>query len=148
MVLGAGGRVGAAFARRLARDGWRVLADPAEPDEAGPGALLFDCAYADGEPDAHVARVRGRLARWRRYAAVFVPSSLWAGQDTPYGRAKREVERLAADCVARGGRVVVDSIGYFPGDGAGPDPAEPMGAALVTGEALYARVMARMLATP
>jgi uncharacterized protein YbjT (DUF2867 family) len=144
VVLGAGGRVGGAFARRLAADGYPVLADP-DLALVGPGAMLFDCAYGHGEEEAHVVRVAAHLARWRHYLAIFVPSSLWAGQDSAYGRAKQEVERMAAACQAAGGRVVVDPIGYFPGDGVAPDPAEPMIGALVTGDALYARVMARML---
>jgi nucleoside-diphosphate-sugar epimerase len=150
IVTGAKGRLGSAFVRRLQRDEFHV--DGVDIDDAHPAELLtrrpylFDCAYRHGEPDRHVERVEGHLRQWQRYAAIFVPSSLWITEDNGYGRAKMAVERLAAQYNALGARVVTDRIGYFPGDGVVPDPTEPMFAHRVTGEVLYARVIARMLA--
>lgn len=149
IVLGAGGRVGAAFARRLRYDGFLVVADPADPvtvaRTAAP-AWLFDCAYTHGDAEGHVARVTAHMAHWRDYAGIFVPSSEWIGGDDPYGRSKRVVEALAGFYRSLGGTVVTDRIGYFPGDGVAPDSAEPMIARLVDGDALYARVMAGLMA--
>lgn len=150
IVLGAGGRVGGAFTRRLRRDGWAVIEDPADPVTAarsaasGSGAWLFDCAYRDGDPAAHVERVGAHLAHWRDYAGIFVPSSDWIDQDEPYGFAKRAVEALAAFYRSLGANVITDRIGYFPGDGKQADPLEPMIDRLVDGETLYARVMAAL----
>ncbi len=150
IVTGAKGRLGSAFVRRLQRDDFHVHgvdvgdAHPAELLTRRP--YLFDCAYRHGEPGPHVERVEGHLRQWQRYEAIFVPSSQWITDDHPYGRAKVAVERLAAQYNALGARVVTDRIGYFPGDGVVPDPTEPMYAHRVTGDALYARVMARMLA--
>ena len=111
----------------------------------GQRVYLFDLAYTHGEPDAHVARVSAHLADWQSYDAIFVPSSMWIVADDAYGRAKQTVERLAAFYIAQGACVVTDRIGYFPGDGIDPDPTEPLFAHYVTGDALYARVMDRML---
>lgn len=148
IVLGANGRVGAAFARRLARDGVPVVADPADPvtvARATPGAYLFDCAYRHGDPEGHVARVAAHMAHWRDYAGIFVPSSDWIGLDHAYGRAKRVVEELAAFYRLLGANIVTDRIGYFPGDGVAADPTEPLIDRLVDGDTLYARVMAALL---
>lgn len=149
IVLGAPGRVGTALASRLARDGVPVVADPCCPAtvaRATPGAYLFDCAYRDGDPEGHVARVAGHLAHWRDYAGIFVPSSDWIDTEHAYGRSKRVVEELAAFYRLLGANVVTDRIGYFPGDGVAADPSEPMIARLVDGDALYARIMAALLA--
>lgn len=148
IVLGAGGRVGGAFATRLRRDGFLVLTDPADPlviARSASRAYLFDCAYRDGDPEGHVARVAGHFSHWRDYAGIFVPSSCWICAEHSYGRSKRVVEELASFYVMLGANVVTDRIGYFPGDGVPPDPNEPMIAHLVDGDTLYARVMARML---
>ncbi len=147
IVLGAGGRVGSAFARRLHDDDFLVLTDPAEPAtvaRAAAPAYLFDCAYADGDPSGHVERVGRHLAQWRDYAGIFVPSSAWIDTDSDYARAKRAVEALVAFYAALGAPVVTDRIGYFPGDGVAPDPTEPMIAQAIDGDTLYARVMARL----
>lgn len=149
IVLGAEGRVGGAFARRLAIHGYKVSRDPRRPDmlaRAMRGTLLFDCAYRDGEAEEHVWRVAAHLAAWRDYAGIFVPSSGWIEADNPYGRAKRRIEELAVAFRALGANVVTDRIGYFPGDGIVADPNEPMIAQLVDGDALYARVMAALTA--
>lgn len=147
IVLGARGRVGGAFARRLRRDGWAVVEDPADPAtvarSASP-AWLFDCAYHDGDPAGHVERVAGHLAHWRDYAAIFVPSSDWIDEDHSYARGKRAVEALAAFYRGLGATVVTDRIGYFPGDDGVADANEPMIDRLVDGETLYARVMAAL----
>jgi len=147
IVLGARGRVGSAFARRLHDDGFLVLTDPADPPAVARAAAptyLFDCAYADGDPAGHVERVVRHLADWRDYAGIFVPSSAWIDTDSDYARAKRAVEALVAFYVALGAPVVTDRIGYFPGDGAQPDANEPMIDRLVDGDTLYGRVMARL----
>ncbi|SFP35726.1 hypothetical protein [Sphingomonas rubra] len=147
IVLGAEGRVGGAFARRLALHGYRVSRDPRRPEalaRAMPGTLLLDCAYRDGEAEEHVWRVEAHLASWRDYAGIFVPSSYWIEGDGGYARAKRRVEQLAASYRALGANVVTDRIGYFPGDGVEPDANEPMIAHLVDGDTLYARVMAQL----
>jgi nucleoside-diphosphate-sugar epimerase len=150
IVTGAKGRLGSAFVRRLQRDDFHVHGvdvGDAHPDAVGSNRpYLFDCAYQHGEPERHVERVSGHLRQWQRYEAIFVPSSMWITSDNAYGRAKVAVERLAAQYNALGARVVTDRIGYFPGDEIGVDPNEPMYAHRVTGDALYARVMARMLA--
>ena len=148
IVLGAGGRVGGAFATRLRRDGFLVLPDPADPHVVARSvrAYLFDCAYRDGDAEGHVQRVAGHLAYWRDYAGVFLPSSAWIGEDDCYGRSKRVVEEMAGFYRTLGANVVTDRIGYFPGDGVAPDPTEPMIAQLVDGDTLYARVMGRFLA--
>lgn len=151
IVLGARGRVGGAFARRLLADGFLVADDPAHPGELArtlTRPLLFDCAYSHGDAEAHVARVASHLADWRHYAAIFLPSSEWIDGDGDYPRAKRALEALALFYRGVGACVVVDRIGYFPGDGVEADPGEPMIGRLVDGDALYARVMARMLAEP
>ena len=148
IVLGAGGRVGGAFAARLRRDGFLVFTDPADPHIVAHSvrAYLFDCAYRDGDPEGHVERVARHLTHWRDFAGVFVPSSSWIGEDNAYGRSKRVVEELAGFYRTLGANVVTDRIGYFPGDGVAPDPSEPMFAHLVDGDTLYARVMGKMLA--
>lgn len=149
IVLGAEGRVGGAFARRLAMHGYMVSRDPRRPDmlaRAMPGTLLLDCAYRHGEAEEHVWRVAAHLVSWRDYAGIFVPSSCWIDADSAYGRAKRRIEELAAVYRALGANVVTDRIGYFPGDGVEPDPSEPMIAQLVDGDALYARVMMALTA--
>ncbi len=56
------------------------------------------------------------------------------------------MEELVAAYRAIGANVVTDRIGYFPGDGVAADPNEPLIAQLVDGDALYARVMMRLLA--
>jgi hypothetical protein len=147
IVLGADGRLGRAFVRRLHDDGYLVLLDPADPAtiaRATPRCYLFDCAYRDGDPEGHVARVAAHLRHWRDYAAIFVPSSAWIDGDHAYGQAKRVVEALAGFYAVLGARVVTDRIGYFPGDGVAPDPTEPLIDLLVDGDTLYERVMARM----
>lgn len=149
IVMGSRGRLGAAFVARLLGDGFAVqgvdLGDPRHRDPApGERPYFFDCAYQHGDPVRHVERVTGHFENWRRYEAIFVPSSLWIGPDSAYGRAKLAIERLALHYTAQGARVVTDRIGYFPGDGVDPDPTEPMYAHRVTGDVLYARVMARM----
>lgn len=149
IVLGAGGRVGSAFATRLQRDGFLVLTDPADPviiARAATPAWLFDCAYRDGDPEGHVERVAGHLRHWGDYAGIFIPSSMWIGPDHLYGRAKLVVEELAGFYAALGANIVTDRIGYFPGDGVAPDLNEPLIGSLVDGDTLYARVMARLLA--
>ena len=148
IVLGARGRVGDAFTRRLQGAGFLVLTDPADPHVIARtvDAYLFDCAYQDGDPAGHVERVAFHLAHWRDYAGVFIPSSCWIDGDHAYGHAKRVVEALAAFYRTLGANVVTDRIGYFPGDGVQPDPTEPMIAQLVDGDTLYARVMERLLA--
>ena len=125
IVLGAGGRVGSAFSRRLQAAGFRVSTDPAEPHIVATrsNAYLFDCAYQDGDPAGHIMRVAAHLTHWRDYAGIFVPSSSWIGEDHAYGHAKRVVEALAAFYRTLGANVVTDRIGYFPGDGVPPDPA-------------------------
>lgn len=147
IVLGAGGRVGSAFARRLPRDGFVVLSDPVDPDVVADPATsyLFDCAYRDGDAEGHVQRVGAHLARWRDYAGIFIPSSGWIEEEHAYGRAKRVVEELAGFYRLLGANVVTDRIGYFPGDGAQADPNEPMIADLIDGDTLYARVMGKLL---
>ena len=151
IVTGSKGRLGRAFTVRLRRDGFQVeTVDDGEPRRgpaAGDKPYLFDCAYRHDEPDQHVERVTAHLAQWRRYAAIFVPSSMWIDHDHAYGRAKRQVEHLAAHYTLLGARVVTDRIGYFPGDGVEPDRNDPMYDHRVTGDALYARVMHRMRAT-
>jgi nucleoside-diphosphate-sugar epimerase len=149
IVTGSRGRLGRAFASRLSSDGFNVHGvevGETQDRASTPGEqlYLFDLAYQHGDPDGHVDRVVGHLENWRRYEAIFVPSSLWIGADSPYGRAKLAVEHLAARYRALGARVVTDRIGYFPGDGIAPDPNEPFYEHRVTGDALYARVMARM----
>lgn len=149
VVLGAEGRVGGAFARRLHREGYLVLKDPVDPvviARAAPRVFLFDCAYRDGDPEGHVQRVAEHLGHWREFAGIFVPSSAWIMQDHAYGRAKRVVEELAAFYRVLGANVVTDRIGYFPGDGIAADPAEPMIDQLIDGDTLYMRVMGRLLA--
>jgi hypothetical protein len=148
IVLGGGGRVGGAFARRLREDGFLVLTDPADPVVIARSmrpCYLFDCAYRDGDPEGHVERVGAHLRHWRDYAAIFVPSSSWIDGDHGYARAKRVVEALAAFYTTLGARIVTDRIGYFPGDGVVADPTEPLIGQLVDGDTLYRRVMARML---
>lgn len=148
IVLGASGRVGSAFATRLRRDGFLVLTDPADPAMIARTAsptYLFDCAYGDGEAESHVERVTGHLRHWRHYVGIFLPSSAWIDGDHSYGRSKRVIEALAGFYNGIGAHVVTDRIGYFPGDGVTADPTEPMIDLLVDGEALYRRVMARML---
>ncbi len=148
IVLGAKGRVGSAFASRLLRDNFLVLADPADPiaiAHSATSAYLFDCAYSDGAPEAHIERITGHLRHWRDYAGIFLPSSAWIDGDHSYGAAKRVVEALAGFYNSLGARVVTDRIGYFPGDGISADPTEPMIDQLVDGDTLYARVMTRML---
>lgn len=149
IVLGAGGRVGSAFASRLRQDGFLVLTDPADPHVVARSvrAYLFDCAYRDGEAEGHVQRVAAHLSHWRDYAGIFLPSSGWIDQETAYGRSKRVVEELAAFYRTLGANVVTDRIGYFPGDGVAPDPTEPLIAELVDGDVLYARVMTRLRAS-
>lgn len=147
IVLGAQGRVGAAFARRLLADGYLVSHDPEHPAELArtlSRPLLFDCAYAHGEAEAHVGRIARHLADWRLYAGIFLPSSRWIEGDGDYPSAKRTLEALAAFYAGMGATIVVDRIGYFPGDGVAADPSEPMIAHLVTGDTLYRRVMTRM----
>lgn len=149
IVTGSRGRLGRAFVSRLLGEGFEVqgvdLGDaPERKPTPGARPYLFDCAYQHGDPERHVERVSGLLENWRRYEAIFVPSSLWIGPDHPYGRAKMAVEHLAAHYSALGARVVTDRIGYFPGDGIEPDPNEPFFEHRVTGDALYARVMERM----
>ena len=146
IVLGAGGRVGGAFASRLRRDGFLVLTDPADPHVVACSvrAYLFDCAYQDGEAEGHVQRVVRHLSHWRDYAGIFLPSSAWIGEDNAYGRCKRVVEELAGFYSALGANIVTDRIGYFPGDGVTPDPTEPLIAQLVDGDTLYTRVMAQL----
>ncbi|MFC3582134.1 NAD-dependent epimerase/dehydratase family protein [Sphingomonas hylomeconis] len=151
IVTGARGRLGRAFTMRLRRDGYDVeaidIGEPRRGHAPGYKPYLFDCAYQHDEPDQHVARVTGHLQQWRRYSAIFVPSSMWIDHDHAYGRAKRQVEALAAQYSLQGARIVTDRIGYFPGDGVAPDHNDPMIAHHVTGDALYARVMQRMRAT-
>jgi nucleoside-diphosphate-sugar epimerase len=149
IVTGCRGRLGRAFASRLLQEGFEVHGvDIGETQDrtSAPGERLyfFDLAYEHGDPDGHVERVSGHLENWRRYEAIFVPSSLWIGADSPYGRAKMAIEQLAARYRALGARVVTDRIGYFPGDGIEPDPNEPFYEHRVTGDALYTRVMGRM----
>ncbi|MEN2785823.1 hypothetical protein ACFOKI_10545 [Sphingomonas qilianensis] len=148
IVMGAKGRLGRAFVQRLRRDGFEVeavdIGEPRRGHAPGYKPYLFDCAYSHDEPDAHVARVTGHLQEWQRYAAIFVPSSMWIDHDHAYGRAKRQVEQLAAQYRLQGAHIVTDRIGYFPGDGIAADPANPMYEHRVTGDALYARVMQRM----
>ncbi|MDB5717782.1 MAG: hypothetical protein JWM38_1209, partial [Sphingomonas bacterium] len=110
----------------------------------GERLYLFDFAYTHEQPWHHVDRVAAHLGEWRRYAAIFVPSSLWIGPDNDYGRAKMAVMSLVAQYRAQGACIVTDPIGYFPGDGVVADANEPFLAHLVTGDALYARVMAAM----
>ena len=147
IVTGAKGRLGQAFAWRLSRDGYQVRTvdqGDTHPAACGGRPLLFDFAYQHDEPDRHVERVTRHFNNWRRYAAIFVPSSMWIGHDQPYGRAKLAIEQLAVHYTALGARIVTDRIGYFPGDDVVPDRTEPLYAHHVTGEALYARVMQRM----
>ena len=149
IVTGSRGRLGRAFVSRLLHQGFEVqgvdLGDAPHRDPApGERPYLFDLAYTHGEPTHHVERVTAHLENWRSYEAIFVPSSLWIGSDHPYGRAKLAIRHLAAQYRAQGARVVTDPIGYFPGDGVEPDPTEPHYAHRVTGDALYARVMAMM----
>ncbi|MFA6112942.1 MAG: hypothetical protein WC729_03100 [Sphingomonas sp.] len=149
IVTGCRGRLGRAFVSRLLREGFEVHGmDIGETQDrtSAPGERLyfFDLAYEHGDPDGHVERVSGHLENWRCYEAIFVPSSLWIGADSPYGRAKLAIEQLAARYCALGARVVTDRIGYFPGDGIEPDPNEPFYQHRVTGDALYARIMERM----
>jgi len=152
IVTGSRGRLGRAFASRLLGDGFAVhgIEIGETHDHASTphkGLYLFDCAYQHGDPDGHVERVSGHLENWRRYEAIFVPSSLWISPDSHYGRAKMTVERLASRYNAIGARVITDRVGYFPGDGVEPDPNEPLYEHRITGDALYARVMARMRPT-
>jgi nucleoside-diphosphate-sugar epimerase len=149
IVTGSSGRLGRAFVSRLLREGFEVQGvdiGDARHRRPAPGRrpYLFDFAYVHGEPERHVERVSGHLENWRRYEAIFVPSSLWVSPDHPYGRAKLAIEHLAARYSAQGARVVTDRIGYFAGDGIEPDPNEPNYEHRVTGDALYARVMERM----
>jgi nucleoside-diphosphate-sugar epimerase len=149
IVTGSRGRLGRAFVSRLLRDGFAVqgveVGDAPHRDPApGERPYLFDFAYVHGEPARHVERVSEHFENWRRYEAIFVPSSLWIGPDHPYGQAKLAIQHLAARYSAQGARLVTDTIGYFPGDGIAPDPTEPFYEHRVTGDALYARVMERM----
>jgi NAD(P)-dependent dehydrogenase (short-subunit alcohol dehydrogenase family) len=148
IVLGAQGRVGGAFANRLLAAGFSVVTDPDDPHIVAKRTqvYLFDCAYQDGDPAGHVQRIAAHLTHWREYAGIFVPSSCWITQDSDYGRAKRVVEELVNFYCGLGANVVTDRIGYFPGDGIPPDSSEPLIAELVDGDALFARVMARLAA--
>lgn len=150
IVTGSRGRLGRAFVSRLLGQGFQVqgvdLCDPPHREPARDARpYLFDFAYVHGEPARHVERVTGHLENWRRYEAIFVPSSLWIGPESPYGQAKLAIQHLATHYRAQGARVVTDPIGYFPGDGIEPDPTEPLYEHRVTGDALYARVMGMML---
>lgn len=149
IVTGAGGRLGRAFAWRLEADGFVVErldigSPPHRVAALGERPYLFDFAYTHEEPWQHVERVATHLHAWRRYAAIFVPSSLWIGPNDEYGRAKLAVMALVARYRAAGACIVTDPIGYFPGDDMPADATEPLLAHLVTGDALYARVMAQM----
>jgi nucleoside-diphosphate-sugar epimerase len=149
IVTGSRGRLGRAFARRLVQGGFEIhevdVGDAHHRDSSlGERLYLFDFAYEHDEPLRHVERVAAHLENWRRYEAIFVPSSMWISPDHPYGRAKMAIEHLAALYSAEGARVFTDRIGYFPGDGIEPDPNEPFYKHRVTGDALYARVMDMM----
>lgn len=150
IVHGHEGRVGSAFAARLARDGLEVVTGDAiarlEWPMVGARAYLFDCAYQHEDPAGHVQRAVQHLAEWRRLAGIFIPSSLHIGTDTAYGRAKLVIEQLVVFYRGEGANVVTDRVGYFPGDGVAGDPANPFYHELVTGDVLYARVMERLLA--
>jgi len=152
IVHGHEGRVGSAFAARLARDGLEVVTGDAiarlEWPMVGARAYLFDCAYQHEDPAGHVQRAVQHLAEWRRLAGIFIPSSLHIGTDTAYGRAKLVIEQLVVFYRGEGANVVTDRVGYFPGDGVAGDPANPFYHELVTGDVLYARVMAKLMADP
>ena len=153
IVTGARGRLGRAFVARLLEAGFTVegldIGDVRRHRRAlGQRVYLFDLAYTHGEPDAHIARVAAHLADWASWDGIFVPSSMWIVSDDAYGRAKQAVEDLAAFYAGQGAHVVTDRIGYFPGDGVMPDPTEPLYTHYVTGDALNARGMNRLLAQP
>lgn len=152
IVHGHKGRVGSAFASRLAADGFDVVTGDAiaalELPMLDVRTFLFDCAYQHEDPVGHVERAAKHLADWRRLAGIFIPSSLHIGTDTAYGRAKLVIEQLVAFYRSEGANVVTDRIGYFPGDGVTGDVTNPYYHKLVTGNVLYARVMAKLLADP
>lgn len=149
IVHGHEGRVGSAFASRLARDGFNVVTGDAIAALEWPmmdvRAYLFDCAYQHEDPTGHVERAVGHLAHWRRLAGIFIPSSMHIGVDTAYGRAKLVIEQLIAFYRGEGANIVTDRIGYFPGDTVAGDANNPFYHMLVTGDALYARVMAQLV---
>lgn len=148
IVHGHQGRVGSAFASRLARDGFEVITGEAISRIEWPmidaRAYLFDCAYQHEDPVGHVQRAAKHLEDWRRLGGIFIPSSMHIGTDTAYGRAKLVIEQLVAFYRGEGANVVTDRIGYFPGDGVAGDKNNPFYHELVTGDVLYARVMARL----
>lgn len=153
IVEGAQGRVGRAFADRLERDGWKVWRLDREGADvsdifvpAGEDLYLFDCAYQHGDPWGHVERVVQILRDREHYAGIFIPSSWHLGDGSPYGTAKLAIEQLAKLYRMTGARIVVDRIGYFPGEDVEPCPRDPFIDKLVTADDLYARVMAAMLA--
>lgn len=149
IVHGHEGRVGSAFASRLAADGFELVTGPAIARLEWPTidvrAYLFDCAYQHEDPAGHVERAAQHLAEWRRLAGIFIPSSMHIGPGTPYGRAKLVIEQLVGFYRGEGANVVTDRIGYFPGDGVAGDPANPYYHELVTGDELYARVMRKLI---
>ncbi len=152
LVEGAHGRLGRAFSDRLKADGYCVSMTDVEDMHTGGNVVferhrryLFDFAYRHDEPAWHLERVARTFAKWRQYDGIFVPSSHWIGTDTAYGRAKLIIEQMAKFYNGVGANIVTDRIGYFPGDGVEPDPADPFFDKLVDGDALYARVMKELL---
>lgn len=151
IVEGAYGRVGSAFASRLRRDGWTVHALARDNVEdwtrvrLEESPYIFDCSYQHGDPWGHVEHVVQLLRDHRHFSGIFIPSSEWIGTDGGYGQAKLVIEQLAVLYRAGGANVVTDRIGYFPGDGVEPDPRDPFYHRLITGDALYARVMEKLL---
>lgn len=151
IVHGAAGRVGKAFFDRLKRDGYATYGIVEEP--VGPllvdmpdreSVHIFVCAYRAGHDEELLVNVANMMSNWRTVDGIFVPSSMWIGTDSAYGRAKLVIEQMAKFYNGLGANIVTDRIGYFPGDGVEPNPADPFIDKLVTGDELYARVMKAM----